>query len=56
MVVLPSIRAILERGLSQIEEGESCQPRMTVEWHAIATKINLNALYSFQMQAHNQFR
>ena len=55
MGVFALIRAILERALSQIAGGQYCQSRMTIEYNAMATKSNLDALDSFHMLIRSYF-
>ena len=55
MGVIALIRAILERALSQIEGGQSFQPRMTIEWYLMASKSNLDALDSFHIYIRSYF-
>ena len=44
MGVLSLIRATLERALRQIAGGQYCRPRLTIEWHNMATNSNMDAL------------
>jgi hypothetical protein len=55
MGAISLISAIVKGAFSQIAGGQSCQPRMTIEWHVMVTKSNLDALDSFHIYIRSYF-